>query len=115
MDAVVEPVVSADAIDTFITRWKGSTGSERANFQTFMGELCALLQLPAPDPGKAENAHNGYVFERFIAPQRADSTTEKRYVRGLPLEEMEHGRPPFVVVVDVGNAIYLFADSVFDW
>lgn len=149
MDAVVEPVVSADAVDTFITRWKGSTGSERANFQTFMGELCALLQLPAPDPGKAENAHNGYVFERFIAPQRADSTTEKRYidlyrrdcfvlegkqtgktlatqshqnainaavsqaeryVRGLPLEEVEHGRPPFVVVVDVGNAIYLFAE-----
>lgn len=149
MDAVVEPVVSADAVDTFISRWKGSTGSERANFQTFMGELCALLQLPAPDPGKAENAHNGYVFERFIAPQRADSTTEKRYidlyrrdcfvlegkqtgktlatqshqnainaavsqaeryVRGLPLEEVEHGRPPFVVVVDVGNAIYLFAE-----
>ena len=24
----------------------------------------------------------------------------ERYVKGLPLEEVEHGRPPFVVVVD---------------
>lgn len=43
-----------------------------------MRELCELLQLP--DPGKAEKAHNAYVYERFIAPQRADSTTEKRYI-----------------------------------
>lgn len=149
MDAVVEPVANAEAVDNFIARWKGSTGSERANFQSFMGELCVLLQLPVPDPGKAENSHNAYVFERFIAPQRADSTTEKRYidlyrrdcfvlegkqtgktlatqshqnainaavsqaeryVRGLPLEEVEHGRPPFIVIVDVGNAIYLFEE-----
>lgn len=149
MDAAVKPIAEPAAVTEFIARWKGNTGSERANFQSFMRELCELLQLPLPDPGKAENEHNAYVFERFIAPQRADSTTEKRYidlyrrdcfvlegkqtgktlatqshqnainaavsqaeryVRGLPLEEVEHGRPPFVVVVDVGNAIYLFAE-----
>lgn len=149
MDAAVKPIAEPTAVTEFVARWKGNTGSERANFQSFMRELCELLQLPLPDPGKAENDHNGYVFERFIAPQRADSTTEKRYidlyrrdcfvlegkqtgktlatqshqnainaavsqaeryVRGLPLEEVEHGRPPFVVVVDVGNAIYLFAE-----
>lgn len=149
MDAAVKPIADPAAVTEFVTRWKGNTGSERANFQSFMRELCELLELPLPDPGKAENDHNAYVFERFIAPQRADSTTEKRYidlyrrdcfvlegkqtgktlatqshqnainaavsqaeryVRGLPPEEVEHGRPPFVVVVDVGNAIYLFAE-----
>ncbi|WP_444679622.1 class I SAM-dependent DNA methyltransferase [Halomonas sp. E19] len=149
MDAAVKPFAAPAAVTEFVARWKGNTGSERANFQSFMRELCELLELPLPDPGKAENDHNAYVFERFIAPQRADSTTEKRYidlyrrdcfvlegkqtgktlatqshqnainaavsqaeryVRGLPLEEVEHGRPPFVVVVDVGNAIYLFAE-----
>jgi len=149
MDAVTDPIADTAAVTEFITRWKGNTGSERANFQSFMRDLCGLLDLPLPDPGKGENAHNAYVYERFIAPQRADSTTEKRYidlyrrdcfvlegkqtgkalasqshqnaigaarsqaeryVRGLPLEEVEHGRPPFVVVVDVGNAIYLFSE-----
>jgi len=149
MDAAVKPFAEPAAVTEFVARWKDNTGSERANFQSFMRELCDLLQLPLPDPGKSENDHNAYVFERFIAPQRADSTTEKRYidlyrrdcfvlegkqtgktlatrshqnainaavsqaeryVRGLPLEEVEHGRPPFVVVVDVGNAIYLFAE-----
>lgn len=149
MDATTVPVADTTAVTEFITRWKGNTGSERANFQSFMGELCGLLKLPLPDPGKGENAHNAYVYERFIAPQRADSTTEKRYidlyrrdcfvlegkqtgkalasqshqnaigsalsqaeryVRGLPIDEVEHGRPPFVVVVDVGNAIYLFSE-----
>ena len=149
MDAVTDPIADTSAVTEFVARWKGNTGSERANFQSFMRDLCGLLDLPLPDPGKGENEHNAYVFERFIAPQRADSTTEKRYidlyrrdcfvlegkqtgktlatqshqnainaavsqaeryVRGLPLEEVEHGRPPFVVVVDVGNAIYLFAE-----
>lgn len=149
MNIAAQPIAEPAAVTEFVARWKGNAGSERANFQSFMRELCELLQLPLPDPGKAENDHNAYVFERFIAPQRADSTTEKRYidlyrrdcfvlegkqtgktlatqsyqnainaavsqaeryVRGLPLEEVEHGRPPFVVVVDVGNAIYLFAE-----
>lgn len=149
MDAVVESIANTDAVDTFIKRWKGSDGSERSNFQPFMRDLCDLLALPHPDPAKKDNEHNAYVFERFIAPQRMDSTNEKRYidlykrdcfvlegkqtgktlatqshqnaisaalrqaeryVRGLPLEEVQHGRPPFTVVVDVGNAIYLFSE-----
>ena len=149
MNIAAQPIADPAAVTEIVARWKGNAGSERANFQSFMRELCELLALPLPDPGKAENDHNAYVFERFIAPQRADSTTEKRYielyrgdcfvlegkqtgktlatqshqnainaavsqaeryVRGLPLEEVERGRPPFVVVVDVGNAIYLFAE-----
>ena len=133
IDAAVKSFADPIAVTEFVARWKGNAGSERANFQSFMRELCGLLELPLADPGKAENEHNAYVFERFIAPQWADSTTEKRYIglyrrdcfvlegkqtgktlatqshqdainaavsqaerymRGLPLEEVEHGRPP---------------------
>lgn len=34
----------------------------------------------------------------------------ERYIRGLPVEEVEHGRPPFIVIVDVGNAIYTYSE-----
>ena len=145
----MEATVKSTDVSDFIARWKGNTGSERANFQSFMTELCVLLDLPRPDPGDGDTSQNAYVFERFIAPPRIDASTEKRYidlyrrdcfvlegkqtgkelasrshqnainaavnqaeryVRGLPAEEIKHGRPPFIVVVDVGNAIYLYSE-----
>lgn len=145
----LEAVASPSDVEDFLKRWKNNTGSERSNFQSFMRDLCDLLGLPRPEPGDGDSGQNAYVFERFIAPQRADSTTEKRYidlyrrdcfvlegkqtgkelasrshqnainaavsqaeryVRGLPQDEVEHGRPPFVVVVDVGNAIYTYSE-----
>lgn len=145
MDGIADP----SAVEDFLKRWKGNTGSERSNFQSFMRDLCILLELPHPDPGEGDTSQNAYVFERFISPQRADSTTEKRYIdlyrrdafvlegkqtkkelatqshqnainaavaqaeryiRGLPEDEVEHGRPPFVVIVDVGNAIYIYSE-----
>lgn len=149
MDAVTDPIADTAAVTEFVARWKGSDGSERSNFQNFMRDLCDLLQLPRPEPGQKNHQKNEYIFERFIAPQRADSSTEKRYidlykrdcfvlegkqtgktlgaqsqqnavnaalnqamryVSGLPAEEVEKGRPPFIVIVDVGNAIYLFSE-----
>ena len=45
-------------LDAFLTRWRDADGSERANYQLFVGGLCALLDLPAPDPatGQPSNA-----------------------------------------------------------
>ncbi|GLR64965.1 class I SAM-dependent DNA methyltransferase [Marinospirillum insulare] len=145
MDAIATPA----AVEDFLKRWKGNAGSERSNFQSFIRDLCTLLDLPHPEPGESEASQNAYVFERFIAPQRADSTTEKRfidlykrdhfvlegkqtgkelatrthqnainaavaqaerYVRGLPKNEIKQGRPPFIIVVDVGNAIYTYSE-----
>ena len=40
--------------DDFITRWQGSGGSERANFQQFAIELTQLLGVPAPKPATAD-------------------------------------------------------------
>lgn len=39
-----------DTVDRFITRWSKASGSERANCQLFVTELCAMLGLPQPDP-----------------------------------------------------------------
>ncbi|MGQ7269970.1 class I SAM-dependent DNA methyltransferase [Marinobacter sp. V034] len=142
-------IADPSAVDEFLKRWKGNTGSERANFQSFMRDLCTLLDLPHPDPGEGDTSQNSYVFERFIASARVDGNTDnryidlyrrdcfvlegkqtgkelasrsqqnavnaavaqaERYIRGLPQEEVEHGRPPFIVIVDVGNAIYTYSE-----
>ncbi|WP_269619223.1 class I SAM-dependent DNA methyltransferase [Zhongshania sp. BJYM1] len=145
MEVIADPI----AIDNFLNRWKGNSGSERSNFQSFMRDLCTLLELPLPEPGEGDTSKNSYVFERFIASARVDGNTDnrfidlyrrdcfilegkqtgkelaslshqnainaavaqaERYIRGLPQSEIEHGRPPFIVVVDVGNAIYTFSE-----
>ena len=145
MDGIADP----SAVEDFLKRWKGNSGSERSNFQSFMRDLCTLLDLPHPEPGEGDTNQNAYVFERFISSPRVDGNTEsryldlyrrdcfvlegkqtgktlatqshqnainaavaqaERYIRGLPKEEVEHGRPPFIVVVDVGNAIYIYSE-----
>jgi hypothetical protein len=145
LEAIADPSV----VNDFLKRWKGNSGSERSNFQSFMRDLCTLLDLSHPVPGESDTSKNAYVFERFIASPRVDGNTDnryidlyrrdcfvlegkqtgkelasrshqnainaavaqaERYIRGLPKEEVEHGRPPFIVVVDVGNAIYIYSE-----
>ncbi|MBI4988720.1 MAG: class I SAM-dependent DNA methyltransferase [Rhodocyclales bacterium] len=136
-----------ESIERFISRWQAAGGSERANYQLFVGELTELLGLPRPDPARDDTRDNAYVFERRVrfrhgdgaeshgfidcyrrgafvleakklrrsglsptafddALQRARGQAES-YARALPAEE---GRPPFLVVVDVGNVIELYAE-----
>jgi hypothetical protein len=144
-----EGEISSESVVNFIDIWKGNCGSERSNFQSFMRDLCGLLNLQIPQPGDADSANNSYVFERHIASARADGQSDnrfidlykrncfvlegkqtgkerssqsqqnsivaavaqaERYIRGLPSAEIENGRPPFIVIVDVGNAIYTFSE-----
>ena len=134
-----------ESIERFIARWQAAGGSERANYQLFVGELTELLGLPRPDPARDDTRDNAYVFERRVrfrhgdgseshgfidcyrrgafvleakkikangtkgfddALQRARGQAES-YARALPAEE---GRPPFLVVVDVGNVVELYAE-----
>lgn len=53
-------------VDGFIARWAESGGSERANYQLFLAELCDLLDVPRPDPARPDNLENAYVFERSL-------------------------------------------------
>ncbi|GGJ65531.1 class I SAM-dependent DNA methyltransferase [Deinococcus aquiradiocola] len=154
---------------TFIARWKASGGSERANYASFLIELCELLDVPRPAPATATGA-NEYVFEREVREVFTDGSHTTRfldlyrkgsfvletkqgveaetaqqneaqaltgkaprrkrghgvrgtkswdtnmvrakeqaeaYVRFLPADE---GRPPFVLVVDVGHVIEVYSE-----
>jgi len=139
--------VPVDPVESFIARWQAAGGSERANYQLFITELCELLGLPKPEPAVAEAGDNTYVFERRVNFRHGDGSSSNGYIdcyrracfileakqtrlaeaagkvfddallrargqaenyaRALPAEE---GRPPFLIVVDVGNVIELYAE-----
>ena len=133
-------------LDAFLARWSAATGTERANYQLFLTELCALLDLPPPDPAREDTQDNAYCFERRVIFQHGDGTQSQgfidlyrrtcfvleckqtgldldsrgwdkamlrahgqavQYARALPASE---GRPPFVVVVDVGRGLELYSE-----
>jgi hypothetical protein len=136
---------SAEAVERFIGRWQAAGGTERANYQLFLTELGALLDLPTPDPASDDTRDNAYVFERRVHFRHGDGTESfgfidlyrrgcfvleakkvrqsamksfdeallrarsqaESYARALPADE---GRPPFLVVVDVGHVIELYSD-----
>jgi len=130
----------------FIAKWQGKDGSERANYQLFITELCELLGVPKPEPAHRDSADNAYTFERHVKIGFGDGTETdgyldcyrrsafvleakkvragahtkgygdallrartqaEAYARALPAGE---GRPPFLIVVDVGNVIELYAE-----
>lgn len=135
-----------DHLDTFLARWQKAGGTERANYQLFLTELCSLLDLPLPEPAGDDTRDNAYVFERRVVIKQPDGSTNNgfidlykrgsfvleakqtgkaldstgwdkamlkaynqadQYARALPAEE---GRPPFILVVDVGRNIELYAE-----
>lgn len=142
--AVIEQKVEA-----YIERWGGGIsrgGNETANLQMFLTELCTLLELPQPEPARADRKDNAYIFERSVTELFADGGKTARridlykrgcfilegkdtgkqagsdgwdasitkavkqaenYVRSLPAEE---GRPPFIIVVDVGKSFALYSE-----
>ncbi len=63
--------------DEFVDRWKDSGGAELANSQSFLKELCDLLEVPQPDPTKPDAASNWYVFEKAIEFNNGDGTISK--------------------------------------
>lgn len=125
----------------FIDKWQGVPASELATSQSFLLDLCALLELPAPHATDDQ----AYMFERPITFTHGDGSTSagridlyrrgcfvleskklkaasagkvdesllrarsqaERYARALPSDE---GRPPFLIVVDVGHRIELYSE-----
>jgi hypothetical protein len=142
---------TAAQLAAFHARWHAVGGSERANYQLFITELCALLGVPLPDPARDDTRDNAYVFERRVTFAHGDGSQSngfidcyrrsafvleakgirngaalaargskrlnltmqearaqaESYARALPASE---GRPPLLLVVDVGHLIELFAD-----
>lgn len=65
---------------TFIAKWHGASGSERANYQLFFNDLCKLLGVDTPLPAQANDADNAYVFERRIDAFDESGTGTARFI-----------------------------------
>jgi len=60
------------AIDAFLATWRPSAGNERANFQSFLRDFCAVLDLPVPEPKNPTSTH---CFEKDLKLTHLDGTT----------------------------------------
>lgn len=67
-------------IDTFLTRWRNSGGSERANYQLFIPDLCEMLQVDRPQPPNEDTRDNPYVFKRRVVFHHGDGSTSNEFV-----------------------------------
>lgn len=72
--------MSGHEIENFISRWRRSAASERANYQLFLIELCDVLGLSRPEPAKGEAEHDEHVFERPIQFKNPDGTTSPGFI-----------------------------------
>lgn len=57
-------------VQSFLERWLGSAGSERANAQPFLTDLCDLLGVPRPSTGGP--GFDDYRFEKPVAIHHKD-------------------------------------------
>lgn len=71
-----EPQSAQDAetsVLAFIQRWQGVAASELSTAQSFVIELCRLLDVPPPHPTPEQD----YMFERPITFQHGDGSTSQ--------------------------------------
>ena len=74
-------VVRMDArVNEFIKRWENADGTEKANYQLFLTELCDILELGRPDPSSKDTEENSYVFERRVDIKHPDGTETRGYI-----------------------------------
>lgn len=71
---------SAVAVDAFIDRWRPSGGSERANYQLFLTELCGLLGVTKPGVATSEAKGDPYCFERPVSLRKGDGSTSTGFI-----------------------------------
>ncbi|MCY7368046.1 MAG: hypothetical protein LH474_07825, partial [Chamaesiphon sp.] len=80
-------------VEDFLTKWLGSEGNERANYQTFFGDLCVALDVPEPPP-KGSVEGDKYCFDKNIKffGQKAETTRfADFYKEGCFLIEAKQG------------------------
>jgi hypothetical protein len=63
-----------DPVETFITQWTLTGGSELANTHSFVTGLCGLIGVDSPKGSRTDDALNDYVFERRVFQKEADGT-----------------------------------------
>lgn len=65
--------IDGHTIDAFIQKWAASGAAERANAQSFINELCAILGVEPPQPQMRDEAANAYVFEKSVPGMSGNS------------------------------------------
>lgn len=53
-------------ISEFANYWRDRDGSERANYQIFINQLCDVIGAPRPEASTDDERLNDYVFERRV-------------------------------------------------
>ena len=65
--------VVADPGESFIARWREAQQAERANYVSFLDELCGVLGVARPTP--AQGGLGDYRYERAVTHRAADGST----------------------------------------
>jgi hypothetical protein len=62
-------------VGDFLHKWLGSEGNERANYQTFFGDMCVALDVVEPPP-KCSVEGDKYCFNKNIKfySEKAETT-----------------------------------------
>lgn len=66
-------IATPNAVETFIARWQSTTDTEKANYQLFLSELCALLALLTPglaSKGKPRKRQFLLASDGYSKPRR---------------------------------------------
>ncbi|MBC3538993.1 class I SAM-dependent DNA methyltransferase [Rufibacter sediminis] len=74
------PLTPQAATDQFISRWKASGASERANYQLFLSELCELLGVEKPRPASDKVHEATYTFERPVVFDDGEGRTSTNFI-----------------------------------
>lgn len=83
-------------LEAFLAKWWKNEGSERANKDSFLNDLCAVLGVEPPHQSTGDRARDAYVFEADV-PDRLEDGTESikkidLYKRGhFILEAKQYG------------------------
>ncbi|QDT53782.1 hypothetical protein Pan44_18060 [Caulifigura coniformis] len=61
----------------FVNKWQAAAGKEIANSQSFLIDLCELLDVEKPRPTVSDDAANTYVFEKGVTFNNGDGSTSQ--------------------------------------
>ena len=76
----IAPALVPDPIEAFLTNWRNADGSERANYQLFLTQLCTLLDMPLPAPATGQPEQDSYVFERRVQFRHGDESESAGFI-----------------------------------
>ena len=100
-------------VEDFIGRWKASGASERANLQTFLNELCELIDAPKPEPATEAGTSDAYVFERPVRDSLSGTTKYiDLYKRGCFVLEGKQSSEKKARIADPGQHELITGEAI---